>query len=122
MRKREIEIAEEFGFLDRCKSFEADLLKIPGIVPDRGDDGIPFDLSGFLSEIHQVIIVPKYDIRGDRDGYWEARNVLKSSVVELAEQYDLHRSGDLIEDHGEHFYFVFSCGQSWKLEQRGGKL
>ncbi|MBQ7895973.1 MAG: hypothetical protein IJ364_05395 [Oscillospiraceae bacterium] len=118
MREREMKIAEEFGFLDLCKSFEADLLKIPDIVSDRGDNGIPFDLSGFLSEIYQVIIVPKYDIQGDRDDYWEARNTLKSNVVELAKQHDLHRSGDCIEDHGAHFYFVFSCGQSWEPEQR----
>ena len=119
MRERDAKIAEKFGFLERCKAFEADLLKIPDIVPDRGDDGIPFDLSGFLSEIYQVIIVPKYDIRGDRNDYWEARGALRVGVVELAERYDLHRSGDRIEDHGEHFYFVFSCGQSWRPERKG---
>ena len=118
MRMRDRNVAEQFGILDRCKAFESDLLKIKDIVPDKFDDGIPFDLSGFLSNIHQVIIVPKYDIRADRDDYWEARKQLRENVVALAEKYDLHPSGDGIEDQGEHFYFVFSCGKSW-TEQKG---
>ncbi len=114
MRTRDIKTAEQFGILERCKAFEADLLKIKDIVPDKFDDGIPFDLNGFLSSIYQVIIVPQYDIRGDREDYWEARQQLRESVVALAEKYDLHPSGDRIEDQGAHFYFVFSCGKSWK--------
>ena len=113
MRIRDSKIAEQFGILDRCKAFEDDLLKIRDIVPDKFDDGIPFDLNGFLSNIYQVIIVPKYDIKADRDDYWEARKQLRESVVALAEKYDLHPSGDRIEDQGTHFYFVFSCGKSW---------
>lgn len=118
MRMRDSKVAEQFGILDRCKALEGDLLKIKDIVPDKFDDGIPFDLTGFLSNIHQVIIVPKYDIRADRDDYWEARKQLRENVVALAEKYDLHPSGDSIEDQGEHFYFVFSCGKSW-TEQKG---
>lgn len=118
MRMRDRNVAEQFGILDRCKAFESDLLKIKDIVPDKFDDGIPFDLTGFLSNIHQVIIVPKYDIRADRDDYWEARKQLRENVVALAEKYDLHPSGDSTEDQGEHFYFVFSCGKSW-TEQKG---
>lgn len=118
MRMWDRNVAEQFGILDRCKAFESDLLKIKDIVPDKFDDGIPFDLTGFLSNIHQVIIVPKYDIRADRDDYWEARKQLRENVVALAEKYDLHPSGDSIEDQGEHFYFVFSCGKSW-TEQKG---
>lgn len=113
MRIRDINIAEQCGILERCNAFEIDLLKIKDIVPDKFDDGIPFDMTGFLSNIHQVIIVPKYDIRADRDDYWEARKQLRESVVALAEKYDLHPSGDRIEDYGEHFYFVFRCGKSW---------
>ena len=82
-------------------------------MPDKSDDCIPFDLTGFLSNIHQVIIVPKYNIRSDREDYWEARKQLRESIITLAEKYDLHPSGDSIEDYGEHFYFVFSCGTSW---------
>lgn len=118
MRMRDRNVAEQFGILDRCKAFESDLLKIKDIVPDKFDDGIPFDLTGFLSNIHQVIIVPKYDIRADRDDYWEARKQLRENVMALAEKYDLHPSGDSIEDQGKHFYFVFSCGKSW-TEQKG---
>lgn len=114
MRTRDIKIAELFGILERCKAFEADLLKIKDIVPDKFDDGIPFNLDGFLSDIYQVIIVPKYDIRDNRDDYWEARRKVCENVVALAEKYDLHPSGDRIEDYGMHFYFVFTCGKSWR--------
>lgn len=114
MRTRDIKIAEQFGILERCTAFETDLLKIKDIVPDESDDGIPFDLTGFLSSIYQVIVVPQYDIRADRDDYWEARKQLRGSVVALAEKYDLYPSGDKIEDQGAHFYFVFRCGKSWK--------
>lgn len=114
MRRNDSKIAERFGILERCKAFENELLRIKDIVPDKSDDGIPFDLSGFLSNIFQVIIVPKYDIRADRDDYWEARKQLKESVVALAEKYDLYPAGDRIEDQGAHFYFVFRCGKSWR--------
>lgn len=115
MRRRDIQIAEQFGILERCKAFEKELLQIKDIVPDKFDDGIPFDLNGFLSSIFQVIIVPQYDIKANRDDYWEARKHLKESVVALAEKYDLHRTNDRIEDYGELFYFVFRCGTSWRV-------
>ena len=78
-----IKTAERFGILERCRAFERDLLKIKDIVPDAPDDGVPFDLDGFLSGIFQVIIAPKYDIRADRDDYWEARHQLRESVTAL---------------------------------------
>lgn len=114
MRTKDIKIAEQFGIIVRCKAFESDLLKIRDIVPDKIDNGICFDLTGFLSDIHQVIIVPKYNIRPERDDYWEARRQLCENVIALAEKYDLYPSGDRIEDCGEHFYFVFTCGKSWR--------
>lgn len=116
MRERDLKTAEKFGVLDRCKAFEEDLLKIKDLVPDKHDDGVCFDLSGFWSDIRHVIIVPKYDIRANRDNYWEARANLIRSVLALAKQYDLYRTSDRIEDYGEHFYFVFSCGPSWVFE------
>ncbi len=114
MRARDAKTAEQFGILERCKAFEEDLLQIKDIVSDKFDDGIPFDLDGFLSSIYHVIIVPQYDIRADRDDYWEARRQLRESVIALAEKYDLYPSGDRIEDQGAHFYFVFRCGKSWR--------
>ena len=113
MRTREIETAKWFGILERCQTFEKDLLGIEDIVPDKSDDGVPFDLNGFHDDIRHVIIVPKYAIRADRDDYWEARKRLKEHVIALAGKYDLYRTGDRIEDHGEHFYFVFRCGKTW---------
>lgn len=115
MRTRDIKTAELVGIAERCKAFERDLLKIKDIVPDKFHDGIPFDLDGFLSEIYQVIIVPRYDIRADRTDYWEARSQLKKSVIALAKKYDLYRTEDPVEDYGEHFYLVFRCGDSWKI-------
>ena len=114
MRTRDVKIAEKFGIIARCKAFEADLLEIKDIVPDKMDGGIGFDLTGFLSDIYQVIIIPKYDIRPCRCDYWEARRQLRENIVGLAEKYDLYPSGDRIEDYGEHFYFVFTCGKSWR--------
>lgn len=122
MRARDAQTAEQFGILGRCRAFERELLQIKDIVPDKSDDGIPFDLNGFLSSIFQVIIVPQYDIGADRDDYWEARKQLKESVVALAEKYDLHRTDDCIEDQGTHFYFVFRCGTLWiERDSQGGK-
>ena len=115
MRARETETAKRFGILERCRAFEKDLLGIEDVVPDKSDDGIPFDLTGFYDDIRHVIIVPKYAIRADRDDYWEARKRLKRRVIALAKKYDLHRTGDGIEDHGEHFYFVFRCGKTWPM-------
>ena len=116
MRARDRIIAEKFDILERCKAFEDDLLRLKDIVPDKLDDGIPFDLSGFLSDIYQIIIVPQYDIRADRPDYWEARKLLRERVTALARKYDLRRTGDPVEDHGAHFYFVFRCGKTWYAE------
>lgn len=115
MRERDIKISKQFGVFERCSAFESGLLKIKDVVPDESDSGIPFDLTGFLSGICQVIIVPKYDIRANRDDYWEARRQLLVSVIALAGEYDLHRTEDCIEDYGEHFYFVFRCGKTWRM-------
>lgn len=115
MEKTAIHAANEFGVLERCQAFEQELLAIKDVVPDESENGVPFDLSGFYSGIFQVIILPKYDIRSTRKDYWAARTHLKKDVITLAEKYDLHRTADQIEDHGEHFYFVFRCGESWKF-------
>lgn len=114
MRARDIKIAEQFGVLERCKAFESDLLRIKNVAFSKSEDGVPFDMISFLSDIPHVIIVPKYAIRADRDDYWGARSQLKKAVIELAAKYDLHRTEDRIEDYGEHFYFVFRCGKTWK--------
>lgn len=116
MRLREIQTAEYFGILDRCKAFEEDLLQIKDIVPDKSEDGVCFDLSGFYSDIPYVIVLPHYDIGMDRSDYWEARKQVKSNVVALAKKHDLYRTEDSIEDQGTHFYFVFHCGKSWMEE------
>ena len=121
MRGREISTAERFGILERCRAFEKDLLAIEDIVPDKHDDGVPFDLSGFYDDIFQVIVVPKYSVQLDRTDYWKARKNLKARVIAVAEKHDLRPAGDLIEDYGEHFYFVFRCGDAWKAPGGGAE-
>lgn len=116
MREREIKAAQQCGVLERCMAFENDLLKIKDIVPDNHDNGVFVEFTDY-GDVKHIIICPKYSIRADREDYWDARGALRVSVVELAEKYDLHRTGDRIEDYGAHFYFVFSCGKSWNTPQ-----
>lgn len=115
MRERDIKTAQRCGILERLQAFEQDLLKITGIVPDKFSGGVDFDLSSWFTTDYTryIIVVPQYDIRGNREDYWGARNNLRNAVVDLAEHYDLYRTEDRIGDCGEHFCFVFRCGKSW---------
>lgn len=108
MTKRDIDTATRFGFFCWLQSFEAELLKIQDVV------NIDYDLNGFFSDIHQVICIIKYDIRPIRTDYFDARTKLKKSVIRAANAFDLYKTSDLIEDYGEHFYFVFGCTGAWK--------
>lgn len=108
MTQRDIETATRFGFLEWLQSFEAELLKIPDVVK------VEYDLDGFHSNIFQVICIIKYDIRTNRDDYWNARSKLQTSVLLTARANDLYKTSDTIEDYGEHFYFVFGCTGAWK--------
>ena len=120
MDERDIQIAEKFGILEKMRKLEADLLGIERVVK------VEFDLNGWLNynrTINHVIIIPKYDVPMDLpwDDYWAAREQIVNGVCDIAAKYDLYDSGDRIEDMGQHFYIVRSCGQSWmELAEKSG--
>lgn len=101
LRKREQATAEHFGITAKIEAFKNDLLAIDGVVD------VEFDLDGFWSDIHQVIFLPKYHI--PFDGYFEIRREMIHNIVECANRHRLTRTGDLIEDYGEHLYIVTDC-------------
>lgn len=96
-------IAERYGIAEKCASFERDLLGIDGVT------SVEFDLNGFLDDIHQVIALVGYDYHKIRSAWSVAGKIVEKALL----HHDLHDSGDLIEDYGEHLYFVFDCGPSW---------
>ncbi len=102
-------IANKYGIADKIQKLEADLLKIPHVTK------VDFDLDGFLDDINQVIFVLKYDIPADTENYFGERKNLISGALEVAAQNGLSRTGDAIEDYGEHFYFVTKCDDTWEL-------
>ena len=84
MREKERKIAEQFGILERCESFEADLLQVKDIVPDKSDDGISFDLDGLLNGIRQVSMTsgPTGRITGRRGRrYGRALSLWQRSMI-----------------------------------------
>lgn len=96
-------IAERYGITEKCASLERDLLSIDGVT------SVEFDLNGFLDGIHQVIALVGYDYHKIRIAWSVAGKIVEKALL----HHDLHDSGDLIEDYGEHLYFVFDCGPSW---------
>lgn len=119
---RQLSTAEQAGIREKVEKLGEEILAIPDVT------SIDWDLDGFLSNIYQVIIIIGYDIRANREDYWDARSNLKHRVVDVANEYDLYRTSDPIEDMGEHFYFVFGCMESWrpgktkeKANDSGGK-
>lgn len=95
-------IAERYGISEKCEALKRAILNISGAT------SVEFDLNGFLDNIHQVIVLVGYDFHKVTGTLTFAREVLRESF-----QHDLKKSGDRIEDYGEHLYFVFDCGQSW---------
>ena len=96
-------IAERCGIVEKCALLERDLLSIDGVT------SVEFDLNGFLDGIHQVIALVGYDYHKIRSAWSVAGKIVEKALL----YHDLHDSGDLIEDYGEHLYFVFDCGPSW---------
>lgn len=107
---RHAETARRYNIMNQCKSLEADLLKIPGVL------SITFDLDGFLDDMNQVIFLAKYDIDLRRDDYYQAMRKMKLKIIETAKAHDLTSTGDAIEDYGEHLYFVRQCGKTWQTQ------
>lgn len=106
--KRSERDAKVFGILDQMQSLENDLMQIDGI------EHVEYDIRGFGDGLHQVILVPKYAIDVTLPTYYEARRKQLIEIISVCEKHDLFPSGDRIEDMGEHWYIVRSCGNSWK--------
>ena len=98
--------AQRHGILNRLERLEEDLMRIDDIVH------VEFDIRDY-PEIPYVILIPKYDIRPERDDYWAARSRQKLRIVAVCNEHDLHPTGDPWEDMGEHWYIVRRCGLSW---------
>ena len=104
LRERDRKTAEQFGLTERLEKLEAELLSIEGV------EDVEFDLDGFWSDIHQVILLPKYRIIGTWDeGYFQRRRKMLEGILAILRANDLARTEDTIEDYGEHFYIVTSC-------------
>ena len=101
LRERDRKTAEHFGILDRIERLRTDLMEIEGVID------VDFDLDGFWSDIHQVIFLTEYLL--PFDNYFTARNKMVHSILECAQRHELSRTGDRIEDYGEHLYFVTAC-------------
>ena len=103
MNENEIKIAERFNILDKCQKLEKDFLQLSRITK------VEFDLNGLYDNIYQVIILVKYEIPmelGPKKYFRIRTNILKK-VLEIAQNNQLIRTDDSIEDYGEYFYIVF---------------
>lgn len=108
MNEEATRIAERYGITEKCQTLESALRDIAGTT------SVDFDLNGFLDGIHQVIVLVGYDWHKIRGTLSFAREIMREGL-----QLDLQKSGDRIEDYGEHLYFVFDCGESWLKELNG---
>lgn len=111
MKKSTLETAKHFGILERVENLEKRLLDIEHVV------SVDFDLDGFWSDIHQVIILPEYDIPVNLPNYYDVRSQMLQEVLAVAREFGLGPSGDAIEDYGRHYYIVRACDASWKKEK-----
>lgn len=98
LNERNRRTAEQYGILPLIEKLQADLMAIEGV------EDVDFDLDGFWSNIPYVIFLPKYNISGD--DYFKRRRILLTKILYEAEINGLFRTGDSIEDYGEHFYIV----------------
>lgn len=98
LNERNRKTAKEHGILPLVEKLQADLMKIEGV------EDVDFDLDGFWDNIPYVIFLPKYKITGD--DYNKRRRILLTKILQEAGNNGLFRTGDSIEDYGEHFYIV----------------
>ena len=100
LRERDMETARLYGFADYVAKFQTSICQIKGI------EDVDFDLSGFLSDIPEVILVPKYHIPADAPDYFEQRRAMLTEIIRIAGEFGMTRTEDRIEDMGQHFYIV----------------
>ena len=93
----------------RVEELKRDLLAVDGVVD------VEFDLDGFWDNMGQVIFLPKYSIPVHSEDYYQRRRAMIVRILEVCAKHGLKRSGDRIEDYGEHLYIVTNCG--WPVRQ-----
>lgn len=103
LREREQRTADTFGITYRVEELKRDLLAVDGVVD------VEFDLDGYWSDIQQIIFLPKYSIPVHMEDYYQRRRTMIASILEVCARHGLTRSGDRIEDYGEHLYIVTNC-------------
>lgn len=90
--------AEQFGILPLIEKLQTALIAIDGV------EDVDFDLDGFWDNIPYVIFLPKYNLP-DGD-YFEKRRTMLAEILRVALYNGLVRTGDRIEDYGQHLYIV----------------
>lgn len=108
LKERTQKIIEQYKLNDKIEKLTEDLLKIPYAVD------VEYDLDGFLDNIGDFIFLVKYDIPVSLPDYFKVRQRFVHNVIEVADKHGLRKSGDSIEDYGQHFYFVFYHDKSWR--------
>lgn len=106
MRERTVHCAEVHGILPQLNALEQALLEIKGI-PD-----VDFDVDNY-DEIPYVIVVPHFVLDPSLPDYFKARKEQLVGILHVLAEHDLHASGDVIEDMGEHWYIVRRVGKTW---------
>lgn len=109
LREREQQTADAFGITYRVEELKRDLLAVDGVVD------VEFDLDGFWDNMGQIIFLPKYSIPVQSEDYYQRRRVMIASILAVCTRHGLTRSGDRIEDYGEHLYIVTNCG--WPVKE-----
>lgn len=92
----------------KLEGLESEILKAPCISV------VDFDASALESK--QLCVLAKYDIAPEVQNYWAMRSDMRQSVVKAANKCGLVRTGDPIEDYGEHFYYVFNAAAWFEKE------
>lgn len=108
MDTRNAATAARFGITEQCAALERDLLTIPGVA------AVDFDLDGFYDNMHQVILLVKFDVPVTSRSYFRDLFYLRQGIVTTAGTHGLTRTPDTIENYGEHLYFVFHHDSTWE--------
>lgn len=94
--------AKMFGVsIQKLEYLEQKILNIPYMTE------VDFDAAPL--EGKQLCVLVGYDIPVGATDYWVLRSDFKRAVIKSAKECGLNRTEDVIEDYGEHFYFVFDA-------------
>ena len=102
MMNTETETAKRYGVLERIETLKSDLLLCKFVQQ------VKFGFIAVDNKLNQLIVLTKYDIPPSSPTYYPDRHDLLEEVLHVAKEHGLSIGSDLIEDHGEHFYFVFN--------------